>query len=154
MKPTTKILLTVSDNRFKFKFSIQPDPEASGETKKNLKQNHKKIMSDDLKPRFIESLKRNNDQIREDRAKTIGEDSELIYRRRVEDIELKIKRLEREQEGLIDISPLDKNSLTFADFQPEAFVQKDMELSLTIRNLNIQFEVTKKRFEYLFGKTF
>ena len=55
--------------------------------------------------------------------------------------------LEREQEGLIDISPLDKNSLTFADFQPEAFVQKDMELSLTIRNLNIQFEVTKKRFE-------
>ena len=56
-------------------------------------------MSDDLKPRFIESLKRNNDQIREDRAKVIGEDSELIYRRRVEDIELKIKRLEREQEG-------------------------------------------------------
>ncbi len=111
-------------------------------------------MSDDLKPRFIESLRRNNDQIREDRAKTIGEDSELIYRRRVEDIELKIKRLEREQEGLIDISPLDKNSLTFADFQLEAFVQKDMELSLTIRNLNIQFEVTKKRFEYLFGKTF
>jgi hypothetical protein len=54
-------------------------------------------MSDDLKPRFIESLKRNNDQIREDRAKVIGEDSELIYRRRVEDIELKIKRLEIEQ---------------------------------------------------------
>lgn len=150
MKPTTKILLTVSDNRFKFKFSAQPETL----NKENLKQNHKKIMSDDLKPRFIESLKRNNDQIREDRAKTIGEDSELIYRRRVEDIELKIKRLEREQEGLIDISPLDKNSLTFADFQPEAFVQKDMELSLTIRNLNIQFEVTKKRFEYLFGKTF
>lgn len=52
-------------------------------------------MSDDLKPRFIEYLKRNNDQIREDRAKVIGEDSELIYRRRVEDIELKIKRLEK-----------------------------------------------------------
>jgi hypothetical protein len=65
---------------------------------------------------------------------------------------LKIKRLEREQEGLIDISPLDRNSLTFADFNPEAFVQKDMELSLTIRNLNIQLEVTRKRFEYLFGK--
>ena len=111
-------------------------------------------MSDDLKPRFIESLRRNNDQIREDRATTIGADSELIYRRRVEDIELKIKRLEREQEGLIDISPLDKNSLTFADFQPETFVHRDMELSLTIRNLNIQFEVTKKRFECLFGKTF
>lgn len=74
-------------------------------------------MEEDLKPRFIESLQRNNDQIREDRARIIGEDAELIYRRRVEDIELKIKRLEREQEGLIDISPLDKNGLTFADFQ-------------------------------------
>jgi hypothetical protein len=51
-------------------------------------------MEDELKPRFIESLQRNNDQIREDRARIIGEDSELIYRRRVEDIELKIKRLE------------------------------------------------------------
>jgi len=116
-------------------------------------QNNKK-MEEELKPRFIESLQRNNDQIREDRARTIGADSELIYRRRVEDIELKIKRLEREQEGLIDISPLDRNSLTFADFQPEAFVQKDLEYSLTIRNLNIQLEVAVKRFEYLFGKTF
>ncbi|MBB6371263.1 hypothetical protein [Chryseobacterium shigense] len=110
-------------------------------------------MENELKPKFIESLQRNNDQIREDRAKTIGADSELIYRRRVEDIELKIKRLEREREGLIDISPLDRNSLTFADFQLEAFVQKDIELSLTIRNLNIQLEVAVKRFEYLFGKT-
>lgn len=111
-------------------------------------------MEKNLEPRFIESLQRNNDKIREDRARIIGEDSELIYRRKVEDIELKIKRLEREQEGLIDISPLDKNSLTFADFQPETFVQKDIELSLTIRNLNIQLEVSVKRFEYLFGKKF
>lgn len=111
-------------------------------------------MEDDLKPRIIQSLQRNNDQIREDRARTIGADSELIYRRRVEDIDLKIKRLEREQEGLIDISPLDRNSLTFADFQPEAFVQKDIEYSLTLRNLNIQLEVAVKRFEYLFGKAF
>ncbi|WEK68807.1 MAG: hypothetical protein P0Y62_13235 [Candidatus Chryseobacterium colombiense] len=109
-------------------------------------------MEDNLKPRFIGSLQRNNDQIREDRARIIGEDAALIYRRRVEDIELKIKRLEREQEGLTDISPLDKNSLTFADFQPEAFVQKDIELSLIIRNLNIRLELTRKRFEYLFGK--
>lgn len=110
-------------------------------------------MKSELKPRFIESLQRNNNQIREDRARIIGEDAQLIYRRRVEDIELKIKRLEREQEGLIDISPLDRNSLTFADFNSETFVQKDIELSLTIRNLNIQLEVAQKRFEYLFAKT-
>lgn len=34
-------------------------------------------MEDELKPRFIESLQRNNDQIREDRARIIGADSEL-----------------------------------------------------------------------------
>lgn len=45
-------------------------------------------MEDKIKPRFIESLQRNNDQIREDRAKIIGADFELIYRRRVEDIEM------------------------------------------------------------------
>ncbi|NHN25433.1 hypothetical protein FIA58_007070 [Flavobacterium jejuense] len=111
-------------------------------------------MSDDLKPRFVDALRRNNDQIREDRAKAIAEDSELIYKRRIEDIELKIKRLEREQDSCIDISPLDKNSLTFADFNPDTFVQRDIELSLNIRNLKIQFEIAKTRYEYLFGKTF
>ncbi len=110
-------------------------------------------MEEELKPRFIEALKRNNEQIREDRAKTIGEDAELIYRRKIEDFDLKIKRLQREQEGLIDISPLDKNSLVFADFEPEAFVIKDMELSFKMRNLKIQLEIAKKRYQYLFGKT-
>ncbi|WP_174774455.1 hypothetical protein [Chryseobacterium sediminis] len=42
-------------------------------------------MEDELKLRFIESLQRNNDQIREDRAKIVGAYSELIYRHRVED---------------------------------------------------------------------
>lgn len=110
-------------------------------------------MSENLKPRFIDALQRNNEKIREDRAKTISEDTELLYRRRYEDIELKIKRLEREQDGHIDISPLDKNSLTFVDFDPEHFVNKDVELSLNIRNFKIQLEIIKKRFEYLFGKT-
>lgn len=109
-------------------------------------------MSDESKSRFIEVLQRNNDQIRSDRAQVIGEDSELIYRRKVEDIEMKIKRLEREQDGLLDISPLDKNSLTFADFNADAFVNRDLEISLNIRNLQIQLEIGKKRFEYLFGK--
>lgn len=111
-------------------------------------------MSEDLKPRFIDALKRNNDQIREDRAKAISEDSELIYRRKIEDFELKIKRLTREQESAIDISPLDKNSLTFADFNPDNFVLKDIEVSLKIRNFKIQFEIAKKRYEYLFGKKY
>lgn len=104
-------------------------------------------------PLFIKTLKRNNDQIREDRALVIGEETELIYRRRVEDIQLKIKRLNTEREGLLDISPLDKNSLTFADFDPEAFVDKDIELAVKIRNLSIQLTLAKERYTYLFDKT-
>ena len=104
-------------------------------------------MSDDLKPRFVDALRRNNDQIREDRAKAIAEDSELIYKRCIEAIELRIKRSEREQKSCIDISPLDKNSLTFADFNRDACVQRDIELSLNIRNLKIQFEIAKTRYD-------
>lgn len=107
---------------------------------------------ENIKPRFIDSLKRNNDQIRLDRANSIAENSELIYRRTVEDIELRIKSIQREQDSQIDISPLDSHSLTFIDFDPKEFVQKDIEYSLTIRNLTIQLEVTKERYYYLFGK--
>lgn len=35
---------------------------------------------------FIESLKRNNRQIREDRALNISEDAELLYKRKIEDL--------------------------------------------------------------------
>ena len=42
---------------------------------------------------FVESLKRNNQKIREDRAIAIAEDAQLIYKREVEDLEIQIKRL-------------------------------------------------------------
>lgn len=34
---------------------------------------------------FIQSLKRNNKQIRDDRAAAIGEDTQLIYKRRIKE---------------------------------------------------------------------
>ena len=45
---------------------------------------------------FIASLKRNNKQIRDDRATSIGEDTQLLYKRLIEDLEVSIKRMERE----------------------------------------------------------
>ena len=44
--------------------------------------------------RFAEMLKRNNKQIRDDRAEAISEDCLVIFRRRVEDIQLNIKKKE------------------------------------------------------------
>ncbi len=108
--------------------------------------------NDKTKARFIDSLTRKNEQIRLDRANNISESAELLYRRTIEDIELQIRSTKREQESRIDISPLDTQSLTFIDFDPKEFVQRDIEYSLKIRNLTIQLEVTRERYYYLFGK--
>jgi hypothetical protein len=111
-------------------------------------------MAEDLKKlegAFISSLKRNNKQIREDRAEAIGEDTQLSYKRRIEDIELNIKKMKRERENMLDLSPTNAQSLILAsDFKSEEFVAKDIELGVRIRNEEIKFEIAKERFKYLF----
>ena len=102
---------------------------------------------------FINSLKRNNKQIRDDRAIAISEDTELIYNRKIEDIALSIRKMKRELENMLDLSPKDANSLILAsDFDSNIYVQKDIDLSVKIRNAEITLELAKKRYEYLFGE--
>lgn len=101
---------------------------------------------------FMESLKRNNRKIRDDRAEAIHEDAELFYRRSIEDIRHKVKKLEREKENLIDLSPTSADSLVLAsDFDSQAFVKKDIDLSVSIRNENIRLEAAEKSYRKLFG---
>ena len=103
---------------------------------------------------FAESLRRNNRKIREDRAIAISEDTELIYKRSMEDLELSIKKMQREQENMLDLSPTDAQSLVLAsDFDSNEYVSKDIELGVKIRNAGIKLEVAQKRYEYLFGGT-
>lgn len=103
---------------------------------------------------FAESLRRNNRKIREDRAIAISEDTELIYKRAMEDLELSIKKMEREQENMLDLSPTDAQSLVLAsDFDSNEYVSKDIELGVKIRNAGIKLEVAQKRYKYLFGGT-
>lgn len=100
---------------------------------------------------FISSLKRNNKQIREDRATSIAEDVQTLYKRTVEDIELKIKKLKRDRDAMLDLSPTTAQSLVLAsDFDAAQFVEKDLKLGVDIRNLEIQLEIAKKQYEYLF----
>ena len=63
---------------------------------------------------FLESLKRNNAKIRADRAVAIAEDAEVMFKREIEDIAISIKRLRREQENMLDLSPTDATSLVLA----------------------------------------
>ena len=106
----------------------------------------------DIPGAFLSSLFRNNKQIRNDRAAAIAEDTELIYKRKIEDLELLIKKMKREQENMLDLSPTDAHSLVLAsDFDCDSYVSKDIEIGVRIRNSEIKLEIAKKRYDYLFG---
>lgn len=101
---------------------------------------------------FIYSLKRNNKQIREDRATAIMEDTQLGYKRQLEDLANNIKKMKREQENMLDLSPLNAQSLVLAsDFDSAGYITKDIELGVRIRNAEITLEIGMKRYQYLFG---
>jgi hypothetical protein len=101
---------------------------------------------------FVDSLKRNNAKIREDRAISIAEDAQIIYKREVEDLEIQIKRLRRERDSMLDLSPTTADSLVLAtDFNSKDFVNKDISIGVQIRNLEIKLEIARERYNYLFG---
>ena len=78
---------------------------------------------------FISSLKRNNKQIRDDRATSIAEDTQLVYKREIEDLELSIKKMKREQDNMLDLSPTNAQSLILAsDFDSTTYTKKDIHL--------------------------
>lgn len=101
---------------------------------------------------FITSLKRNNQKIRDDRATSIADDTQLMYKRMIEDLQVTVKRLRREQENMLDLSPTTADSLVLAsDFDSKSYVDKDVELGVKIRNFEIKLEIATKRYTHLFG---
>lgn len=102
---------------------------------------------------FFASLKRNNKQIRDDRARQISEDTELLYKRAIEDMKVSIRRMERDRENMLDLSPENATSLKLAsDFKAADFVAKDIELGFKIRNEKIQLEIAEAQYKILFGE--
>ncbi len=101
---------------------------------------------------FIQSLKRNNTQIKADRATAISEDAEMSYKRMVEDLKMELKRLHRERANMLDLSPTNTQSLMLAnDFDARKFSEKDLEIGVKIRNLEIKIEVAETRYNELFS---
>lgn len=100
---------------------------------------------------FVASLKRNNKQIRDDRAQAIAEDTQIVYKRQVEDLEYLIKKKKREREQMMDLSPTNAQSLVLAnEFDAKAFVARELKLGVEIRNLTIKLNVAKTRYAFLF----
>jgi hypothetical protein len=101
---------------------------------------------------FLSSLKRNNKQIRDDRATAIADVAQLKYKRKVEDLEMSIRDMKREHDNMLDLSPTNAQSLIIAsDFDAEAYIAKDLELGVRIRNEEIRLEIARKRYAFLFG---
>ncbi len=101
---------------------------------------------------FVASLKRNNRQIKDDRAESIGEDAQMRYRRTVEDLAMSIKRMKRKRENMLDMSPDNALSLMVANnFDSEKFVEEDIKLGIDIRNAEIKFEIADAQYDRLFG---
>lgn len=109
------------------------------------------VSTSEMKGAFMESLVRNNKQIKQDRAMNIAEDAYIHYKRMIEDIEMDIRKLKRDRDSMLDLSPTTATSLVLAsDFKAKEFVEKDLKIGLEIRNLEIQHKILKDRFSFLF----
>jgi hypothetical protein len=114
-------------------------------------ENGKSETLEQMKGAFVGSLIRNNKKIKEDRAIAIAESAEMLYKRTVEDTQLRIKQLKRDRDAMLDLSPTDAQSLIMAsDFDAKVFVDKDIKLGIEIRNLEITLEIAQKRYDHLF----
>lgn len=102
---------------------------------------------------FVEALLRNNKQIKADRAKAIIQNSEVIYRRKVEDLELQISNIIMKQEASIDLSPDNSMALmpNLKNHDPNQFADDDIKLAIDKKQLEIKLECAKNRYEHLFG---
>jgi len=104
---------------------------------------------------FGASLKRNNKQIRDDRAEAISRSSKLKYKRKIEDLEELLISMKTERDNMLDLSPTTAQSLELAsNFDADKFVANDGELSVKIRETTIRMNICKQRYNYLFGQTY
>lgn len=112
-------------------------------------------MAKDLEPlkgAFGQSLIRTNKEIKKDRAASISEDAEMVYRRKVEDMKMQLKTLRRQRENMLDMSPTNTQSLILAgDFDASKFAEKDIAFGMQIRLLEIKVQEAERRYDYLFG---
>lgn len=104
---------------------------------------------------FYSSITRGNTQIKKDRGIAIAEKAQLVYKRKIEDIEMAIKEIDRDRKSMLDLSPTNAMSLVAAsDFSSEDFLKKDIELGIRKRQLEIELEIVQSRHELLFIKPY
>lgn len=104
---------------------------------------------------FKADLMRTFKQLKESRAESVAEDTEIIYKRQIEDFCHQIRNYDRDRENLIlDLSPSSafNGNVVPSDFSAAAFLQKDIEIGIKKRDALIKLEIVLDRYETLFGE--
>lgn len=105
-----------------------------------------------IKGALQQSLDRNSKTIRADRAEQIADDTRLEYRRKIEDLQRDIKKLQRTNAALLDMSPDNTTSIISSkNFEPVDFVETRAQNSIEIYKKEKELEIVSKDFELLFG---
>jgi hypothetical protein len=105
----------------------------------------------ELKGSFVNSLKRNNKQIRDDRALAIAEDAEMLFKRKVEDCSTKLKRLRRDLDNLLDLGGTETTKIISpTDFDSKNFVSDNLRIGLAIRDEEIKLQILTDQYNKLF----
>lgn len=103
---------------------------------------------------FKSDLMRTFKQLKESRAENVAEDVETSYKRRIEDLVREIRKCERSRdEIMLALAPETaiSNAVVPADFNPENFIGKDLEIGIKLREAIIKLEILATRYEVLFG---
>ena len=100
-----------------------------------------------------EMLKRTTRQVREDRGEDISRGLEISYKRKVEDLQYDIDRFILNQNRAFDFSPNSTTSLVIKDVDAKTIMEQDLATSITIRQERIELNITKQRYNKLFGET-
>lgn len=102
---------------------------------------------------FIQSIYRNNETIKKDRAELILKSAKKAFSRYVEDLSEHIETKKIDLESMLDMSPDSADSLVLAkNFNSKEFVEKYCAKSVEIYNKELALERIKEDYKYLFGE--
>ena len=81
-----------------------------------------------------------------------GHEPKAIYRREIQELARLIQYLKKQQEDLAGMALTEAEASEIADaIDSGAYVSKEIEIGVKIRDLEKKLELAKKRYQFLFG---
>lgn len=96
-----------------------------------------------MKGKFFNAISRTEEEVSKERAEGIAEETELVFRRQVEDTELELKQLERQKKETLNVINLD-------NFKSNKFVDDQLSLAIKINNVKKRLVIIKEQYAEMF----